>query len=83
MVLYDYYSNAIQSKPLKTRQAAEISKAWTEMFSKLQMNGCAPELHILDNECSDDLKKAFQKCNIAFQRVPPHVHRRNAAERAI
>ena len=28
-------------------------------------------------------KQAFTKYNVAFQRVPPHTHRRDAAERAI
>jgi hypothetical protein len=83
MVLYDYDSNAILSTPTKTRQASELNDAWTKAHSRLKLNGYAPELHILDNECSDTLKKAFTKNNVAFQRVPPSVHRRNAAERAI
>ena len=29
------------------------------------------------------MNKAFRKNNLDFQLVPPHVHRRNAAERAI
>jgi hypothetical protein len=83
MVLYDYDSNAILTKPTKTRQANELTSTWTAMHSRLQSNGYAPELHILDNECSDELKKSFKKYGVDFQRVPPHVHRRNAAERAI
>jgi hypothetical protein len=83
MILYDYYSNAILSKPLKTRQAGNLTQAWQALHTRLQSNGYAPDLHILDKECSDELKKAFQKNNVDFQRVPPHSHRRNAAERAI
>jgi hypothetical protein len=83
MVLYDFDSNAILSKPLETRQASELTTAWTKLHGKLQSNGFAPELHILDDECSNELKKAFKKYNVAFQRVPPHSHQRNAAERAI
>ena len=83
MILYDNDSNAILSCPLKTRQASEIIKAWTKLFERLKYNGYAPELHILDKECSNDLKKAFTKNDVEFQRVPPHSHRRNAAERAI
>ena len=79
MVLYDYDSNAILSKPLKSRQASEITHAWTQLHTRLQLNGYAPALHILDNECSDDLKKNFRKHDVDFQRVPPHSHRRNAA----
>jgi hypothetical protein len=83
MILYDYDTNAILSKPLKSRQASELTTAWTKLHEKLQANGFAPNLHILDNKCSEELKKAFRKYNVDFQRVPPHSHRRNAAERAI
>ena len=37
----------------------------------------------MDNECSDSMKKSFHKYEITFQLVPPNMHRRNAAERAI
>ena len=40
-------------------------------------------MYILDNECSNELKRATLKNKILYQRVPPHVYRRNAAERAI
>jgi hypothetical protein len=83
MVLYDYDSNAILSKPIKTRQASEITNAFTKLHGRLRLNGYASELHILDNECSDALKTAFRKNDVAYQLVPPHVHGRNAAERAI
>jgi hypothetical protein len=82
-ILYEYDSNAILSKPLKTRQALELTTAWTELHLKLRDNGFAPSLHVLDNECSHEMKKAFTKHDVTFQLVPPHVHRRNAAERAI
>jgi hypothetical protein len=61
----------------------KLTTAWSSLHEQLQTNGYAPELHILDNECSDELKRAFQKYSVAFQRVPTHVHRRNATERAI
>lgn len=54
-----------------------------KVFDILNTNGYTPTLHILDNECSTDMKKSFTKNNVTFQRVPPDVHRRNAAERAI
>ena len=84
LILYDCDSNIILFKPLKTRQgASKLTTTWTSLHDQLQSNGYAPELHILDNECSDKLKKAFKKYSVAFQRVPPHVHQCNAAERAI
>ena len=82
-VYYDFDSNAILSVALPDRRGSSIRDAWSTIFSKLKINGYAPSLHILDNECSSDLKKAFLDHNVDFQRVPPHQHRRNAAERAI
>ena len=49
----------------------------------LIQQGSPPDLHILDNECSQDVKDAFAKYNIAFQRVHPKEHCANSAERAI
>jgi hypothetical protein len=84
MVLYDYNSNAILSKPLKIRQASELTTTWTKLHTQLQSNGFAPKLHILSKERVDDLKKAFTKYIVVdFQRVPPYSHHRNSAERAI
>jgi hypothetical protein len=83
MALHECDSNAILSMPLKTRTAGELTKASTELCSKLHANGCTPEPHMLDNKCSHQLKKAFKKHNVAFQLVPPHIHRASAPERAI
>ena len=83
MILYDYDSNLILSKPIKTRQSAELTASWKKIFIKLQKNGHAPELHILDNECSEELRKTFKKYQVTFQLFPPHVHLQSAAERAI
>ena len=42
-----------------------------------------PQLQRLDNECSKSLKTFMHEQEIYYQLVPPGVHRRNAAERAI
>jgi hypothetical protein len=80
-ILYEYDSNAILFKPLKTRQAMDITTAWTKLHHKLQANGFPPTLHILDKECSQVMKQAFAKHLVKFQLMPPHVHCRNAAKR--
>ena len=36
-----------------------------------------------DNEISTELKNAFKKYKIKYECVPPKIHRRNTAERAI
>ena len=60
-----------------------IKTAWEEIQLTLAKSGCAPNLWIFDNECSKELKVALLKYDLDFQRVPPHIHRQNAAERAI
>ena len=81
--MYVYDANAIMSVALPDRRGSSFRDAWLKIYKKLQFNGYAPKLHILDNECSTDIKDAFKRHNVDFQRVPAHQHRRNAAERAI
>jgi hypothetical protein len=83
LIIYDYDSNAILAEPLKNKTAGEITKAWMHIHNKLQTQGANPSIYIIDNEASNELKTALKKKEIKYQLVPPHVHRRNAAERAI
>jgi len=83
LVHYDYDSNAILAEPLKNRTSGEIKRAWLVLVEKLTRNGNAPKTYIMDNEASHDLKQACKKYELNYQLVPPHMHRRNAAERAI
>ena len=82
-ILYHQDTNTIHATALPNRKAASIRNAWETTHKILRNHGHAPTLHILDNECSQDLKDAFLKYNVDFQRVPPKEHRTNAAERAI
>ena len=68
---------------IKNQQAATIKSAWKKLHSRLKLSGTKPKLYIMDNECSSDLQQALKEETCDFQLVPPHVHRRNAAERAI
>ena len=49
----------------------------------LTQRGLKPQLHWLDNEASKALKNFITKEQTEYQLTPPHIHRRNAAERAI
>ena len=82
-ILYEYYSNAILAKPLKTRQALDINTTWSETQLRLHHNRFSPKIHVLDNRFSLEMKKDFRKYNVSFQLVPPHVHRRNADKQTI
>ncbi len=83
LVLYDYDTNAILTEPLKNRTGTEILKAYQKLHDYLTQRGFKPHTHWLDNEASNALKQFNQKNQVNFQLVPPHMHRRNAAERAI
>ena len=83
LILYDYDSNAILVEPLKNRTGPEILRGHQALFERLRHAGCRPKLHRLDNEASKVLKDYLRDQDIDFQLAPPHIHRRNAAERAI
>ena len=82
-VLYDYDSNHIDAEPMKNRTATAILDAYKLCHARLVTAGLRPRLQKLDNECSTILKEFMQQEEIDFQLVPPGIHRRNAAERAI
>ena len=65
-VLYHYDTNSIHATAIPNRQAATITKAYLDLFDTLKLHGQNPDLHILDNECSKDLRKAFHKNGVAF-----------------
>ena len=83
LVLYDYDSNFIMPIPMKSRSAEHILAAYETGHQRLCAAGLRPQLQRLDNEASTILKQFMRSQEIDYQLVPPHVHRRNAAERAI
>ena len=83
LIVYDYDSNSILHCALKNKTGAEIKRGWLSIHDRLARHGNQPAMYILDNEASADLKKGLKKYGLTYQLVPPHVHRRNAAERAI
>lgn len=83
MVLYDYDSNAILAEPMKSRNDKEMVRAYSSMLKHLELRGLKPQLQKLDNEAPPGLKEYMFQHHVNYQLVPPHVHRRNAAERAI
>ena len=83
MVFYHYDANYIHAIPVKTRQAAHLKSAFVTHLEEMMQAGLKPDMYILDNEISNELKRALTKYKVTYQLVAPHVHRRNAAERAI
>jgi hypothetical protein len=58
-------------------------KSRSSVNQELTVKGFKPKLQTLDNEASAALNNFFTVNDIAYHLVPPHCHRRNAAERAI
>ena len=83
MILYDYDSNYIHAEPLKSRSGPHIVAAYDTAHSLLVKRGFKPRLQRLDNEASAALLQYMEDHQVDVQLAPPHVHRRNAAERAI
>jgi hypothetical protein len=83
MVCYVYDCNYVKVVPMKSRSASELVKAYDHIHQDLTAKGFKPKLQTLDNEASAALKHFFTANDVEYQLVPPHCHRRNAAERSI
>ena len=83
MVMYDYDSNAILIEGITSRGKTELLRAYTLLLSRLRLAGLQPTIQRMDNEVSDIFKAFLQSQQITLELTPAHVHRRNAAERAI
>jgi hypothetical protein len=68
---------------MKSRSEAEAIRAYTNIYDELTAKGLKPTFQTMDNEASTALKHFLHSKYIEFQLVAPHVHRKNAAERAI
>jgi hypothetical protein len=82
MVCYSYDCNYAKPVPMKSRSASELLKEYGGINQELTSKVFKPKLQTLDNEASSALKSYFTKNDVEYQLVPPHCHRRNAAERA-
>ena len=82
-ICYDYDSNSILAKAILNRKEDSLAKAEIYFVEELTKRGMKPNFQMLDNEISQTVKKYMAHNNIEYQLVPPHIHRRNKAERAI
>ena len=74
MVLVDVDSNAILVEPLRNRTSGELCRAYQKLIDRLHECGSRPRMHILDNECSAEMKALLKKNDMQYQLVPPHNH---------
>lgn len=84
IIIYDYDSNFNFAQPFCNCTAACLLAAFKHLHIRLCQAGLRQKLQRLDNGCSTLLKELLLDVeSIDFQLVPPAVHRRNAAKRAI
>ena len=70
-ICYHYDTNSISALPLRNRKKETITAAWKQVIASLKKHRHAPNLHILDINCSYNLRQAFKDEDITFQLVPP------------
>ena len=68
---------------MKSRKASELTTVYAKIHKMLISRGLKPKIHILDYECSQTFLNLLLSVYENYQLVPPHIHRRNASERAI
>ena len=78
MVLCKANDNLMLMESMKNRTSGEMCKA----YKQLRSFGITIKKHILDSEALGENLQAIKK-GIEYQKVPPNMHRRNAAEKAI
>jgi hypothetical protein len=83
MVCYVFDCNYVKVVPMKSSSASEWVKMYELIHQELTVKGFKPKLQTLDNEASAAFKNLLTTNDVEYQLVPPHCHRRNAAERAI
>jgi hypothetical protein len=84
LVVYVYDANAILAEPMKTHSGADHLAAYKRIHATLTQHGLKPQLQKLDNKEADaTLQQFMREQDINFQLMPPYVHCRKAAERAI
>jgi hypothetical protein len=83
LIRYDYDSNIVISAPMTNRGGKEMVRAFDFLIQSLILHGFKPDLQRLDNEASLALINYLTQQGITYQLSPPHIHRRNNAERAI
>ena len=83
MVLADQDSNAILVAPLKSQAERELLRSTEELYKHLTDRGLKPQIHMLDNECSQALKNFIRGAHVRHQLVPPSLYRALVAKRAI
>ena len=84
MIAYHCDSNTILQAPFFNRKDKHRIRAYNSIMQRLTKKGHQVDVQILDNEVRTEFRKTIvDDWNATYQQVPPNIHRRNIAERAI
>jgi hypothetical protein len=84
MIAYHTNGNLILQQAFKSRSDTHRIAAYNSIMTRLAARGLSVDLQILDNKASAAYKQAITfTWQAKLQLVPPDMHRRNQAERAI
>ena len=82
-VAYDYRSNGIFIRPMKSNSNESMIAAFTDVYESLTSKGLKPKLNVMDNACSKAVEAYIRSTGADIQLVNADDHRVNASERAI
>ena len=68
---------------MKSKNDSEMSTVFKTVYEKLEKRGIKPKFHIMDNEASSTVMSWLERNKLDAQKVSPHNHRVNTAERII
>ena len=68
-VLYNFDTNNILAKPIKSRSASELVQGYDLCYEELKEANITPILHRLDNKISDNLIKVIKRKKLKRQVV--------------
>jgi hypothetical protein len=84
MIAFHANDNLILQQAFKSKSDRHRIAAYNTIMTRLVARGLSIDFQILDNKASSAYKKVITfKWSATFQLVPPDMHRRNQAERAI
>jgi hypothetical protein len=84
MIAFHADSNLILQQAFKSKSDRHRIAAYNTIMTRLAARGLSIDLQILDNKASSAYKETIPfKWNATFHLVPPDMHCRNLAERAI
>lgn len=84
MVAIEMDGNYIDAKPVKSRNASDLTQAYKKIWDRWKATGAVnSNWHVLDNKVSAQLKQAKKENQCKVKLTPPDIHWHNIATRTI